>query len=78
MYRRWTMGSLRRTELLNSINTNVDSCNRLTDIRLNQCRLLNESSLDDVKEYLTTRRIALFYSSDAIQRTFDKQFIKLL
>lgn len=72
------MGSLRRTELLNSINTNVDSCNRLTDIRLNQCRLLNESSLDDVKEYLTTRRIALFYSSDAIQRTFDKQFIKLL
>lgn len=78
MYRRWAMSSLRRTELLNNINTNVDSCNKLTDMRLNQCRLLNESSLDDVKEYLTTRRIALFYSSDAIQRTFDKQFIKLL
>lgn len=78
MYRRWAMSSLKHTELLNNINTNVDSCNRLTDMRLNQCRLLKESSLDDVKEYLTTRRIALFYNSDAIQRTFDKQFIKLL
>ena len=68
----------RRTELLADIKTNVDNCNRFSNIRLNQCQSLKESSLENVREYLTTRRILLFYSSDAIQRTFDKQFIKLL
>ena len=68
----------RRTELLADLKTNVDNCNRFSNIRLNQCQSLKESSLENVREYLTTRRILLFYSSDAIQRTFDKQFIKLL
>lgn len=72
------MESSRRTELLADIKTNVDDCNRLSNIRLNQCQSLKESSLENVREYLTTRRMLLFYSSDAIQRTFDKQFIKLL
>lgn len=72
------MKSSRRTELLADIKTNVDSCNRISNTRLNQCQSLKGSSLENVREYLTTRRIMLFYSSDAIQRTFDKQFIKLL
>ena len=72
------MKSSRRTELLADIKTNVDNCNRFSNIRLNQCQSLKESSLENVREYLTTRRILLFYSSDDIQRTFDKQYIKLL
>lgn len=72
------MKSSRRTELLADIKTNVDNCNRISNTRLNQCQYLKESSLESVREYLTTRRMLLFYSSDAIQRTFDKQFIKLL
>lgn len=71
------MSSLNHTELLATINTNVDNCNRLSDLRLNQCRALSEASVDSVREYLTTRRMTMFRNSAAIQKTFNKLFIRL-
>ena len=68
----------KRKELLSDIEANVTACNNFTNTRLNNHRLLSDASLDEVRIYLNGRRLDLFYKSDAIQRKFDKQFIRLM
>lgn len=63
--------------LLSDIEANVTACNNFTNTRLNNHRLLRDASLDDIRVYLYGRRLDLFYKSNAVQRKFDKQFIRL-
>jgi hypothetical protein len=70
--------NIKRKELLSDIEENVTVCNNFTNTRLNNHRLLSDASLEDIKVYLYGRRLDLFYKSDAIQRKFDKQFIRLM
>lgn len=70
--------NIKRKELLADIKTNVIACNNFTNTRLNNHRLLSDASIDDIRVYLNGRRLDLFYKSDAIQRKFDKQFIRLM
>lgn len=70
--------NIKRKELLADIETNVTACNNFTNTRLNNHRLLSDASIDDIRVYLNGRRMDLFYKSDAIQRKFDKQFIRLM
>ena len=63
--------------LLSDIEANVTACNNFTNTRLNNHRLLRDASLDEVRVYLYGRRLDLFYKSNAVQRKFDKQFIRL-
>lgn len=70
--------NIKRKELLADIKTNVTACNNFTNTRLNNHRLLSDASIDDIRVYLNGRRLDLFYKSDAIQRKFDKQFIRLM
>ena len=72
------MVNIKRKELLSDIEANVTACNNFTNTRLNNHRLLNDASIEDIKVYLYGRRLDLFYKSDAIQRKFDKQFIRLM
>lgn len=70
--------NIKRKELLSDIEANVTVCNNFTNTRLNNHRLLSDASLEDIKVYLDGRRLDLFYKSDAIQKKFDKQFIRLM
>ena len=63
--------------LLSDIEANVTAWNNFTNTRLNNHRLLRDASLDDIRVYLYGRRLDLFYKSNAVQRKFDKQFIRL-
>lgn len=69
--------NIKRKKLLSDIKENVTACNNFTNTRLNNHRLLNDASLDDIRVYLDGRRLDLFYKSDAIQRKFDRWFIRL-
>ena len=69
--------NIKRKELLSDIEANVTACNNFTNTRLNNHRLFSDASLEDIKVYLYGRRLDLFYKSNAIQRKFDKQFIRL-
>lgn len=70
--------NIKRKELLSDIEANVTVCNNFTNTRLNNHRLLSDASLDDIRVYLDGRRLDLFYKSDAIQRKFDRWFIRLM
>ena len=77
------MGKLRppatkRKELLTYINMKADECNGLSAIRISNCRAHADADLEEVRSYLNTRRMVLFSQSAAIQRSFDKQFVKLM
>ena len=63
--------------LLSDIEANVTACNNFTNTRLNNHRLLSDASLEDIKVYLNGRRLDLFYKSNAVQRKFDRWFIRL-
>jgi hypothetical protein len=69
---------IKRKELLADIKANITTCDNFTNTRLNNHRLLSDVSIDDIRVYLHGRRLDLFYKSDAIQRKFDKQFIRLM
>lgn len=69
---------IKRKELLADIKVNITACDNFTNTRLNNHRLLSDASIDDIRVYLNGRRLDLFYKSDAIQRKFDKQFIRLM
>lgn len=68
----------KRKELLTYINMKVDECNGLSSVRINNCRAHADADLEEVRSYLNTRRMVLFSQSAAIQRSFDKQFVKLM
>lgn len=69
---------IKHKELLAGIKANITACDNFTNTRLNNHRLLSDASIDDIRVYLNGRRMDLFYKSDAIQRKFDKQFIRLM
>lgn len=68
----------KRKELLTYINMKVSECNGLSSVRINNCRSHADADLEEVRSYLSTRRMVLFNQSAAIQRSFDKQFVKLM
>lgn len=68
----------KRKELLTYINTKVNECNGLSAIRISNCKAYADADLEEVRSYLSTRRMVLFNQSAVIQRYFDKQFVKLM
>lgn len=68
----------RRRQVLQIINTNVDSCNDITTIRLDNCRLYKDASLADVLVYLRGERNVLADRSQQIQKAFGQQIRSLM
>lgn len=68
----------RRRQVLQIINTNVDSCNDITTIRLDNCRLYKDASLADVLAYLRGERMVLADRSQQIQNAFGQQIGSLM
>lgn len=67
-----------RKRLLNTINNKVSACNNITNVRLDNCRLFENASINDTRTYLNTQRMTLFRNSHNIQREFDKLFTRLI
>ena len=68
----------RRRQVLQIINTNVDSCNDITTIRLDNCRLYKDASLADVLVYLRGERNVLADRSQQMQKAFGQQIRSLM
>ena len=73
----WQPATVRK-ELLNTINNNVLMCNGISNIRLNNCKVYENSPIEVVRDYLNTQRISLFRRSHQIQREFDALHIRLM
>jgi len=68
----------KRKRVLQVINANVASCNNITAIRLDNCRLYKDASLADVLVYLKGRRNVLADQSQEIQNAFGRQIRNLI